>query len=127
MDKSSEVFEALAACFRVLSEPTRLKIMHAVCEKEMSVSQIVEELGATQTNISRHLGLMHRGGVLLRRKQGSQVYYRLADAAMADICRSVCSRIAGQLDARQPLRGALMKLMPRKRAAARPAPSRAAR
>ncbi|OGA03563.1 MAG: hypothetical protein A3H35_12600 [Betaproteobacteria bacterium RIFCSPLOWO2_02_FULL_62_17] len=127
MNNSDEVFEALAACFRVLSEPTRLKIMHAVCEKEMSVSQIVEELGATQTNISRHLGLMHRGGVLLRRKQGSQVYYRLADAAMADICRSVCSRIAGQLDARQPLRGALMKLMPRKRAAARPAPSRAAR
>lgn len=101
--------------------------MHAVCEREMSVSQIVEELGATQTNISRHLGLMHAGGVLLRRKEGSQVYYRLADAAMADICRSVCSRIAGQLDARQPLRGELMRLMSRKRPGPRQVSSRGTR
>ena len=127
MENSDNVFEALAARFRVLSEPMRLKIMHAVCRQEMSVSQIVDELGATQTNISRHLGMMHRGGVLARRKEGAQVYYRLADATMADICRTVCSRIAGQLEARQPLRGELMKLMRRKRAGTPKATSPTAR
>lgn len=112
MDKLNHAFDAVAAYFRVLSEPTRLRIMHAICEEEKTVSQIVEELGATQTNISRHLNLMHRNGVLARRKEGNQVYYRAADAAMVDICRSVCSRIAAQLDERKPLRGDLLRLMP---------------
>ena len=55
MKNADDVFEALAARFRVLSALMRLKIMRAVCEQEMGVSQIVDELGATQTNISRHL------------------------------------------------------------------------
>ena len=112
MDKLDHAFDAVASYFSVMSEPTRLRIMHALCEEEKPVSQIVEELGATQTNISRHLNLMHRSGVLARRKEGNQVYYRAADATMVDICRSVCSRIAAQLDAKEPLRGDLLRLMP---------------
>lgn len=112
VDELDSVFEAVAAYFGILSEPTRLRIVHAICEKEMTVSQIVEALGATQTNVSRHLGLMHRSGVLARRKDGNQVYYRVADVAMVDICRSVCNRIAGQMDERTPLRRGLLRLMP---------------
>ena len=112
MDELDPVFEAVAAYFGILSEPTRLRIVHAICEKEMTVSQIVEALGATQTNVSRHLGLMHRSGVLARRKDGNQVYYRVTDVAMVDICRSVCNRIAGQLDEHKPLRRGLLRLMP---------------
>ena len=113
MDELEHAFDAVAAYFSVLSEPTRLRIMHAICEEEKSVSQIVEQLGATQTNISRHLNLMHRSGVLARRKEGAQVYYRAADAEMVEICRSVCSRIATQLDEKKPLRGDLLRIMPR--------------
>lgn len=115
MDKLDHAFDTVAAYFSVLSEPTRLRIMHAICEEEKSVSQIVDELGATQTNISRHLNMMHRSGVLARRKQGNQVYYRAADAAMVEICRDVCTRIAAQMDAKKPLRGDLLRLMPRSR------------
>src|SRR3989304_10578018 len=104
MDTLNHAFDAVASVFSVLSEPTRLRIMHAICEQEKTVSQIVEELGATQTNISRHLNLMHRSGVLARRKQGNQVHYRAADPAMVEICRSVCNRIAAQLDDRKPPR-----------------------
>jgi DNA-binding transcriptional ArsR family regulator len=113
MENLDHAFDAVAAYFSVLSEPTRLRIMHAICEQEKTVSQIVGELGATQTNISRHLNLMHRSGVLARRKDGNQVYYRAADAAMVEICRSVCNRIASQLDEKKPLRGNLLRLMPR--------------
>jgi DNA-binding transcriptional ArsR family regulator len=112
MENLDHAFDAVAAYFSVLSEPTRLRIMHAICEQEKTVSQIVEELGATQTNISRHLNLMHRSGVLARRKEGNQVHYRAADAEMVEICRRVCSRIAGQLDEKKPLRGDLLRLMP---------------
>ena len=113
MDKLDHAFDAVATFFGVLSEPTRLRIMHAICEQEKTVSQIVEELGATQTNVSRHLNLMHRSGVLARRKEGNQVYYRAADPAMVEICRSVCNRIAAQLEEKTPLRGNLLRLMPR--------------
>ena len=112
MDELDPVFDAVAAYFAVLSEPTRLKIMHAVCNGEKSVSQIVETTGATQTNISRHLGLMHRHGVLARRREGTQIIYRVADPTIVDLCRSVCNRIAGAMDERRPLRRQLLKLLP---------------
>jgi DNA-binding transcriptional ArsR family regulator len=119
MDELDPVFDAVASYFSVLSEPTRLRIMHAICETEKSVSQIVEEIGSTQTNASRHLSLMYRSGVLARRKEGSQVYYRVADASMVEVCRTVCNQIAGSMDEKKPLRRELLRLLPppRKRAA----------
>ena len=82
------------------------------------MSQIVEELGASQTNVSRHLGIMHRSGVLARRKQGNVVYYRTADAAMVDLCRTVCKRISEHMEEKMPLRGELLRLMPQPKAKA---------
>ena len=112
MDELDPVFDAVATYFSILSEPMRLRIVHTICEEEKSVSQIVEALGASQTNVSRHLGLMHRAGVLTRRKEGNQVYYQVADVTLVDICRTVCNRIAGQMDERRPLRRELLRLMP---------------
>lgn len=119
MDELDPVFNAVASYFSVLSEPTRLRIMHSICETEKTVTQIVEEIGATQTNASRHLSLMHRSGVLARRKEGNLVYYRVADVAMVEICRTVCNQIAGSLDEKKPLKRELLRLMPnlKKRAA----------
>jgi len=112
MDELDPVFHAVATYFSMLSEPMRLRIVHTICAEEKPVSQIVEALGASQTNVSRHLGLMHRAGVLTRRKEGNQVYYGVADAAMVDICRTVCNRIAGQMDEMKPMRRELLRLMP---------------
>ena len=119
MDELDPVFHAVASYFSVLSEPTRLRIMHAICETEKTVSQIVADVGATQTNVSRHLSLMFRAGVLARRKEGNLVYYRVADPSMVEICRTVCNRIAGSMDEKKPLRRELLRLMPapKKRAA----------
>jgi DNA-binding transcriptional ArsR family regulator len=119
MNELDPVFDAVAAYFSVLSEPTRLKIMHAVCNGERSVSDIVAETGATQTNVSRHLGLMHRQGVLVRRRMGTQVFYHVADPTMVELCRTVCNRIASTIDERRPLRRQFLKLLPaaKKRAA----------
>ena len=119
MNELDPVFDAVAAYFSVLSEPTRLKIMHAVCTGEKTVSQIVAETGATQTNVSRHLGLMHRHGVLARRRDGTQIHYRVADPTMVELCRIVCNRIAARIDERRPLKRQFLKLIPapKKRAA----------
>ena len=120
MDQLSDAFEAVASYFSVLSEPMRLRIMHCICETEKTVSQIVEETGATQTNVSRHLGMMHRSRVLSRRKDGNQVYYRAADPAMVELCRGVCKRISEQMDEKIPLRHDLLRLLPQPKKRAKP-------
>ncbi len=111
MDAMDEVFDSVARYFALLSEPTRLRIMHSICQQEKSVNQIVDEIGASQTNVSRHLGLMHRAGVLGRRKDGNQVLYRVTDAAFTDICRSVCVRVAAELDGDKSLKRKVKSLI----------------
>lgn len=120
MDELDPVFSSVASYFGVLAEPTRLKIMHTLCQGEKTVGEVVAATGATQTNISRHLALMHRQGVVARRKQGTQVHYSVADQTMVELCRSVCNRIASTIDERRPLRRQLLRLLPpvaKKRAA----------
>jgi len=107
-DELDCVFAVVARYFRVLSEPTRLKILHAICYDERSVSAIVEETGATQTNVSRHLGLMLGAGIVSRRRAGNTVFYRVADPEFVEICRGVCVRIAGRIDDQKPLRQNLL-------------------
>jgi DNA-binding transcriptional ArsR family regulator len=111
MDPMNEVFESVARYFALLSEPTRLRIMHSICAEEKSVSQIVEEIGASQTNVSRHLGLMYQAGVLGRRKEGNQVLYRVTDASFTDICRTVCVRVASELDGDKSLKKSFKHLI----------------
>lgn len=98
MDELGRVFEAVSQYFAVLSEPMRVRILHAICQREKTVGEIVAETGATQTNVSRHLATMHRAGVLTRRKSGTFVYYGIGDAVLTDICRSVCVHIAARDD-----------------------------
>ncbi len=119
MDELDPVFDTVASYFAVLSEPTRLKIMHALCLGEKTVSDIVAETGATQTNISRHLGIMRRQGVLARRKDGIRIFYSVTDRTMVELCRTVCTQIASTIDERRPLKRRLLRLIPalKKRAA----------
>jgi DNA-binding transcriptional ArsR family regulator len=119
MTELDPIFQTVASYFGVLAEPTRLKIMHSLCTGEKSVTQIVAETRATQTNISRHLALMYRHHVVQRRKEGTQVFYSVADPTMIELCRSVCTRIATTLDERRPAKREFLKLLPapKKRAA----------
>ena len=108
-DELDQVFSVVARYFGVLSEPTRLKILHTICQSERSVSAIVEATGATQTNVSRHLGLMLNAGVVSRRREGNAVYYRVANPEFVEICRTVCVQIASRIDEQKPLRKDLLQ------------------
>ena len=111
-DELDPVFSTVAQYFAILAEPARLKIVHALCEGERTVTQIVADTGIAQTNVSRHLGLMHRQGAVVRRRDGKQIYYRVADGTMPELCRVVCERMAKTMDERRPLRRQLLKLIP---------------
>ncbi len=89
-DQRFALFDEVARYFSLLSEPTRLKILHAVCEGERSVGDIVTMVESTQANVSRQINMLYRAGILSRRKEGTQVFYRIADARTIDLCKSVC-------------------------------------
>ena len=104
MDEMEEVFETVARYFSILSEPARLRILHAICQTEKAVGEIVEETGMSQTNVSRHLNLMYQTGVLKRRREGSQVFYGVSDSTLTELCRSVCVRVSSELDGKKGLK-----------------------
>lgn len=90
-----EVLDRAAEYFALLSEPSRLRIIQAICYEERSVQQVVAQTGLPQPNVSRHLSLLHRSGVLSRRRSGTSVFYRVSDDLLTEVCRLVCVRLAG--------------------------------
>lgn len=95
---SPEAIEQIARRFAALSEPMRLKLIHALFEGEKSVNALVEETGGTQANVSRHLQHLSQAGILARRKQGLQVFYSIADPTIYDLCELVCGSLEKRAD-----------------------------
>ena len=93
-----QLFEAVSGYFALLSEPSRIKILYALCKGERTVADIVEQVGSTQANVSRHLNLLYRARVLGRRKDGIQVYYRIADENTVSLCRAVCDQMSVRIE-----------------------------
>ena len=81
-DLSKAVFERHAEMCKVFSHPTRLMILNVLREEEMTVAAIADKLGIVMGTISPHLLMMKRQRVLVSRKQGNQVFYRLANPRM---------------------------------------------
>jgi len=96
--EQSRVFELAAELFGILSTPMRLRILSALCDGEKSVSQLLAEIDTTQPNLSQHLNLLYRSGVLAKRKEGTQVIYRVQSDKAVSLCRTVCSQIAIEMD-----------------------------
>jgi len=98
LDSSAEqVFANAADLFKLLSTPVRLKIISALCGQEKNVSQLLAEIDTTQPNMSQHLAALHRAGVLQRRREGTQVVYRIGNERAATLCRALCMQIAVDL------------------------------
>lgn len=94
---SPELLNLVAQRFAVLAEPHRLRLLHTLLQGESSVTALVEATGLTQTNVSRHLQTLARGGFVERRKMGTQVLYRVADPSVFELCQLVCGRLEERL------------------------------
>lgn len=103
---ADELLETMAAKFRLIGEPTRLAILHALMDgAERNVGQIVAETGRTEVNVSRHLKQLAKGKMLARRKAGLQVFYQLTDPVIEQVCRLVCDTLLKDAPARPPGQG----------------------
>jgi ArsR family transcriptional regulator len=111
-DVQDAVFDSVAELFAVLSTPIRLKIISALCSGEKNVSQLLEAIDTTQPNMSQHLSTLYRAGVLGRRREGTQIHYRLESERVATLCRAVCTQVAIEMDGDEALAPA-QRLLPR--------------
>jgi DNA-binding transcriptional ArsR family regulator len=96
--ESDEVFELAAEVFRVMSAPMRLKIISCLCNGEKNVSELLSEIDTTQPNMSQHLNTLYQAGVLGKRREGVQIYYRIINDRVVTLCRAVCTQIAIEAD-----------------------------
>jgi DNA-binding transcriptional ArsR family regulator len=87
------VLEQLADRFKVLGEVNRLTVLSALRQGEHTVTELIDETGLGQANLSKHLTLLHRLGFVSRRKEGLNVYYSLADEDVFSICDIMCGRL----------------------------------
>jgi DNA-binding transcriptional ArsR family regulator len=98
---SDRMLEVVAARFRALGEPHRLRILQVLADGEAAVGEITERLKANQSNVSRHLQSLYDAGLVGRRREGSNIFYSISDPTVLKICHLVCERV--EQDARHEL------------------------
>jgi DNA-binding transcriptional ArsR family regulator len=88
--------DLIAQRFRVIGEPTRIRLLDRLRDGEASVQELTEALETSQQNVSKHLGVLAQAGIVARRKDGNLVYYRIADESVFALCEQVCGSLQRQ-------------------------------
>ena len=89
--------ELVAQRFRVLGEPMRIKLLDRLREGDATVGELQEALGASQQNVSKHLGILHAAGMVARTKDGNHSRYSISDPSVFELCDQVCGGVRRQL------------------------------
>ena len=96
-DLSPQAIELVAARFRVLAEPLRLRLLQLLRTGEKNVTELTELLETTQPNVSKHLRLLQEAGFVARRQAGNSVYCSIADESVFELCDLVCSSLQARV------------------------------
>jgi len=91
------VIDLVARRFRVLGEPMRIRLLDCLRDGEASVTELRDALGASQQNVSKHLGILHGASMISRTKQGNRVMYAICDRSVFALCDQVCADVRRQL------------------------------
>ncbi len=84
--------EQAAERFRLLSDPTRLRLLNELdAHEELPVGELAERAGVGLSNTSKHLHQLERQGIVAKRRQGTTILYRIADPSLGELCDLVCS------------------------------------
>jgi DNA-binding transcriptional ArsR family regulator len=87
----------VAARFRVLAEPMRIKLLDRLRDGEATVHELQEAVGASQQNVSKHLGVLLQAGMVARTKRGTSSVYAIADEGVFELCDQVCGGLRRQI------------------------------
>jgi DNA-binding transcriptional ArsR family regulator len=90
--------DLIADRFRVLGEPMRIRMLARLREGEATVGELADALGTSQQNVSKHVGVLARAGLVARDKHGTSVRCRIADPSVVALCEQVCGGLRRRLD-----------------------------
>jgi len=91
--RSPELFALVAGHFRVLGEPARLELLHALEAGERSAASLLAETRMSQANLSKHMAVLCAAGFVRKRREGQFVHYALADKSVLALCELMCGRV----------------------------------
>ena len=94
--------EVIAERLRVIAEPMRIRLLDRLRDGEETVQSLAAATDTSQQNVSKHLGVLLRAGIVGRRKSGTFVHYRIVDEGVFGLCEQVCGDVRqhlGELDA----------------------------
>jgi len=83
--------DAIAARFRVMGDPCRLRILAFIMQGERTVTEVIEEVGSSQSNVSRHLQALFNTRLVDRRRDGNCIYYSVTDPVIFELCKLMCT------------------------------------
>jgi DNA-binding transcriptional ArsR family regulator len=97
-EMTPEALDLVAARFRVLAEPVRLRILQALdANGEMSIGALTAAVELSQPNVSKHVKILTDAGLVTRRQDGNVVYCAVADESVFRLCDVVCSSLRDRL------------------------------
>ncbi len=110
MDELDErALDQVATFFSAFAVPTRLRILNTLRLGERNVGDLAQALGTSQANISKHLALLARLGVIAKRARGTSAYYHIVDPRVFDLCDLVCAQVGRRLTSEIAARDALLR------------------
>ena len=89
--------ELIAQRFRVLSEPSRIKLLDALRDGPATVTELQAATGASQQNVSKHLAMLVDAGMVRRAKDGNRAWFSIADQSLFELCEQVCGSLRRQV------------------------------
>ena len=95
-DIPEELLDRIAVRLKAMGNPFRLRILHAIYDGELSVSDILSRVGGSQANVSKHLNVLRGADLVSARREGVSVFYRISDPTVFAICRTVCDSMLDQ-------------------------------
>lgn len=109
-ESKKQLFEHQAGICKTLADSKRLMILHELRDGEKSVGQIFSALGLPQSNVSQHLAIMRERGIVTTRREGTTIYYSLANPKIGQACDLVQEVLADQLTRNQALAKSLGRI-----------------
>ncbi len=97
--RERRLFELQADMAKVLAHPTRLRILNRIGSGEVAYGALLDDLGVSKTNLSQHLAILRKGGVIAVRRDGVHVHFRLTVPEIKDLCSAMRGILAKRLTA----------------------------
>lgn len=97
---SVETVSHIAQMLKAMGDPVRLRILYHLRQREYTVSELVEELGCSQANVSKHLSILKAAALVESRTDKQNRLYHVTDPVVNSVCDSVCSSIERRFGAK---------------------------